>query len=1052
MYSKHLILQKNNIVPIFANVKLIINQIYFIMKKTLFILAIAFMTLAESAWADKGFKTLQEQTLCKAVSPSGRYVVGVNPNYSVDGSYSVSFLYDTNNGEIQWLTEFDENDFSKGGDFSAVTDDGVICGTTKDPDLLITFSDIFGTDTRPANSAAIWKNGKATLLYYGDYDTSKFEYLGDGSQAVGLSADGKKVLGYVSTGNYTSFYPCVWIEEQDDTWKCNWLPLPEQIRSCRPYFISADGNTAVGITSDMDNKNHVIIWQDDKYTEIDEKAVGWDVDNYAQMSILSMSPNGEFFVIKRSMQIYIYDVKNGELRKVTSIDGTDEGMNVSQAGIDNKGNMVAAISYGSVFFGDEVYNRPFWYSFKDDRNFDFTYYMQLFADGVVPDFTFDYGEKSQASPVAISSDGSTIVGNVDVYIVVGQKPKCWILKSEPCDVSIPATPEGLKAKSEALGQVELSWIKDVSEYSDLELHSYKIYRDGILVDEVSADKPAAITENNVPAGHPGYSVEAIFERNTGGVMVSPRSNVLKVGVPGTYSMPLFDDFTTGTLETNFWEVESDYGDIQDASWGVMKDYGLIGSSLYYTVFSLQPYSASIVSRPVDATNENTVKVSFFMLYSLLNSSDWDVDKDSLSFDISTDFGDTWKEIRTWSIGEFAESNTYNVLSTDISSDVAGKLFKIRFRKHGQGAAQYQMFIDNIRIDTGESEMQAPTGLTGMLDKDGKSLNLMWHNLSGAYQINYINDPSFSTKYTIGNEGRELIAANVFEPNDLSAYDGKYLSAVSTTLNYYTDGQTEENMHASIVVFEDGVLVREQEIKDMVYNEEFIIPLDEPLVVDASKELRIGIKIFDYNADQLPLLYILSDKFVAGKSDVYSEDNGVTWKKISDFYNEQGLPEQGKCCWNITGCITDIPEITPINENNVFSYNIFRDGIQLNKSVIDRLQTRFTDPDPSVNACYQVVAYNYDGTYSDYSEQFCLDDLTDVKRIIADNIEITRNNGDNFITISGNFDSADLISVNGMCVSRSNGNKLPLDGIGNGLYILRISAGGKIYTQKMIVNN
>lgn len=46
----------------------------------------------------------------------------------VDGSYSVSYLYDTNTGETQWFTEFDQNDFSKSGEFKAVNDAGVICG------------------------------------------------------------------------------------------------------------------------------------------------------------------------------------------------------------------------------------------------------------------------------------------------------------------------------------------------------------------------------------------------------------------------------------------------------------------------------------------------------------------------------------------------------------------------------------------------------------------------------------------------------------------------------------------------------------------------------------------------------------------------------------------------------------------------------------------------------------------------------------------------------------------------------------------------------------
>ena len=115
------------------------------MRKTLLLLAVALATFAKNAWADKSFKTLPELTYGVAISPSGQYLVGVNPSYMVDGSYSVSYLYDTNTGETQWLTEFDQNDFSKSGEFKAVNDAGVICGASKDPDLLITYSDMFGT-------------------------------------------------------------------------------------------------------------------------------------------------------------------------------------------------------------------------------------------------------------------------------------------------------------------------------------------------------------------------------------------------------------------------------------------------------------------------------------------------------------------------------------------------------------------------------------------------------------------------------------------------------------------------------------------------------------------------------------------------------------------------------------------------------------------------------------------------------------------------------------------------------------------------------------------
>lgn len=731
----------------------------------------------------------------------------------VDGSYSVSYLYDTNTGETQWLTEFDQNDFSKSGEFKAVNDAGVICGSSKDPDLLITYSDMFGTETRPANSAAIWKDGKCTLLYYGNFDTSKFEFMGDGSQATDISADSKTVCGYISTGNAASFYPCMWKEGNDGKWTLEWLALHEDTKGGMTYFISDDGKKVANVT---------------------------------------------------------------------------------------------------------------------------------------------------------------------------------------------------------------------------------------------ADKPMTLTENNVPAGHPGYAVEAVFETVDGGEMLSPKSNILKASVPDTYDMPLFDDFSSNSLETNYWEVVKEYGDPTDAMWGVMQDYGLIGSSISYMVFSQQPYSGSLISRPLDATKAESVSLSFFMQMTPLNSVDQDLEKDSISVDISTDFGKTWKEIKAWSLKDIYAQYSYNVISLDISAGTTGKIFQLRLRKHGQGVAQYMMYVDNLRIEAGGSGSKAPAGLTGTLGKDGKSLSLMWQNLSGAYQLNYINDPSFINKYTIGNEGKELIAANKFEPEDLAAYKGKYLSGVQTTINYYSTEEEVKGIHASVVVFEDGKMVREQEIKDMTYNEALTVALDEPLLIDGTKELMIGVKIFDYDEQQIPICYIISDKFVAGKSDLYSEDNGASWLKLSEFYNEQGTPEQGYCCWDITGCITDNPELTPVAEGDLFAYNIYRDGEQLNEGVIDRLQTRFTDPEPTEDACYQVVGFFYDGTKSEASEQFCLDDVTGIEHNIADNVTITRNEGDNCLTINGKFDNATLVDISGVCVSRSEGNRLSLNGVKAGIYIISINVDGRVYTQKMIV--
>lgn len=1009
------------------------------MKKALLLLAVALATFAENVWADKDFVTLQEKTLGRAVSPDGRYVVGVNPDYSVDGTAAVSFLYDTNTGEIKWLTEFDENDLSKGGEFSDITDKGVICGTSKDPDLLITYTDMFGTETRPANSAAVWKDGKCTLLYYGDFDTSNFKYLGDGSRAMSISSDDKTVCGYISIGNGSTFTPMVWTEDAESNWKGESLAIPEGMKGGRALYISADGSVIAGIVYNANNRSLTAIWKDGQCTLLTD-------ESFTQLHVLGLSPNGRYLLIDNmTRDMYLYDIENMTNRTIPAF---DTGGSVSYGAVDNDGNVISAYNYGNPFFGDKVYSRPFWYSYKNDRIFDFTYYMQLFAEGVEPEFTFDYTENSQAIPTCISADGKVIVGNVDTYTMLGQSPKSWILKSEKYEASIPFTPDGLKATSEALGCVTLSWTKDDTSYDDLTLKNYNVYRDGVKVGSVPADNATVFSEENVPFGHPAYSVEAVFDvKNNDNDMVSPKSNVLIVPLPENYNLPLTEDFSSNSLDTNYWMTEYNYGDRVETNWGILKDYGLIGSSISSITYSNTPYSSSLISRPLDATDHQTVSASFLVQTQLVNSTEQDIEKDSLSLDVSTDFGKTWKEVKSWTLSQLADLGYINSVGTDLSNEAAGKVFMLRMRKHGLGIANYSMLIDNLCITADGLGNAAPTGLDGVLSDDGKSVSLIWHNLSGAYQLNYINDMSFTRKYTIGNEGKELIAANLFEKSDLDRYKGKYITGIQTTINYYEDAG---DIHASVVVFEGDKLVCEQEIENIEYNKPTTIVLDNPILIDGNSDLKIGVKIFDYSEQQIPICYIISKNFVAGKSDIYSEDNGVTWQKLSDFYNEQGKPEQGYCCWDITGCVTDDPEITPADESGIITYNIYRDGVQLNKSVIDRLQTRFIDTNPSKDACYQVVSYNFDGTSSEASEQFCLDDATGIEHNITDNVTITRNEGDNCLTINGKFDNAVLVDISGVCISRSEGNRLSLNGVKAGIYIISINVDGRVYTQKMIV--
>lgn len=76
---------------------------------------------------------------------------------------------------------------------------------------------------------------------------------------------------------------------------------------------------------------------------------------------------------------------------------------------------------------------------------------------------------------------------------------------------------------------------------------------------------------------------------------------------------------------------------------------------------------------------------------------------------------------------------------------------------------------------------------------------------------------------MGNEGKPLICVNRFTPEDLRVYRGKRITSVSTTVNR-NETQEPVETRIAIVVYEDGKLIREQEITDLNENVYTTYPL------------------------------------------------------------------------------------------------------------------------------------------------------------------------------------------------------------------------------------
>ena len=125
-------------------------------------------------------------------------------------------------------------------------------------------------------------------------------------------------------------------------------------------------------------------------------------------------------------------------------------------------------------------------------------------------------------------------------------------------------------------------------------------------------------------------------------------------------------------------------------------------------------------------------------------------------------------------------------------------------------------------------------------------------------------------------------------------------------------------------------------------------------------------------------------------------------------------------------------------------------MQLNQEQMDKLQTRFTDNAPERNACYEVIAIYMNGDRSENSEQLCMDIPTGISRFVTDGTRITMSAEDGRISIEGDYDSASLTTVGGVCVAKTSGNGIPTGGLADGVYLLCIEKDGNIQTHKILI--
>lgn len=983
--------------------------------------------------------------LATGFSPDASLIVGNDALYG-DASFT-SFLYKNTDGaeneKMQWLTD-GTNYFGShldGGKFTAVNNDGVIVGTIRNPDMrlepyvgpynndvtTLNFSD--DEEGEAISSAAVWRNGKLYVLGCGPYTIEYFSDVTDGSAATGVSADGNTVFGHIIS-NWMPIEACVWeYDETTDKYVYRALAMPDEGMISSMVANSAAGFPAIGSVSITLNHQpfmYPALWTSpDDFVFVDMPEIG-NAEGFYATAISEDGKKVSLCINSFSHPgLYVYSVEDNTMEEVTLPSGTTQA---SAVAMDNKGNMILKVQ-------DSNWNtRLCYFDNKSGSVVGFDEYLASTSD-----FSFD-GNRV----VAMSGDGKNILyandNTADSYLLAMDNPQMSLCAAPEIVSLYHTSPTALEVRFEGIAIVP----------DDCVLTGYVVYVDGNEVKTVEATEVGGEyfvqTDGQAGVNHSAY----VCTRYTSGgeENVSNGSTVATDFVSEDVSLLSFVDFDDATDDKlgNFywpgdtWNAKSNYGVPGEyINWHLTaNDFENRTPFVNVVAASTEPWSCLYVSHFMDATEARKFFLDFRYLIRLVNTADQELDTDWLDVEASTD-GRNWKTVASINA---AQSSPYvwHTCHVDLGEDYAGTVFQLRFNAHGQGKGQLIWAVDDIAIDD-DLYGAAPTGLRYTADET--SMKLMWHSALGMHDLSHLDNSSILWDYNVGSEGMPLIGAIELTANQIKPFEGEYIKAVSTFL--FDDPSLEQATptKAEAIVYVDGKEVARAQF-DSEFNtvEQSVAWLDTPVAIESGKSYRIGIRISDYDAEQAPMYYQAALTSVPGITDLYSEDEGLTWHKASDIVVSE-VNTEGYCVWPIRAYISaDADEVPGTSE--VIFYDVFRDGQKVNSGNIYEPHPWLTVEAP-YEGKYTVQAHYKGGNVSPMSEEIEVKYTSGLEQIVF-TLGVTTGKGT--ITISGDCQGATLYDMSGHVVAATSGNTF--SGLASGVYILTANTANGTETFKVAV--
>jgi hypothetical protein len=277
----------------------------------------------------------------------------------------------------------------------------------------------------------------------------------------------------------------------------------------------------------------------------------------------------------------------------------------------------------------------------------------------------------------------------------------------------------------------------------------------------------------------------------------------------------------------------------------------------------------------------------------------------------------------------------------------------------------------IGVEPMEINIDPPQNLTA--EVEGNNVNLSWSVPQDPVWMHWDNGANGGSITLEG--GGSYNAAARWTPEDLSSYDGMYISQISVYLN--SDDPTYQ---VKIWTGENGAnLVYTQNINSVNAGAWNTIELNNPFQIDASDELMLGITV-NNQANGIYSVGFDTGPAILQKGDLLSFD-GNTWMELVNFginknWNLQALvsPDAGNKSaagtailakdkfensgTNFSFSIPDINKRSPsITNRGLLGFNIYRNDSKINTSLVEN--TNYTDenPAPGIHTYYVTSVHN-----------------------------------------------------------------------------------------------